>query len=253
MLSTNLSTGFRSPNVDDLGKVFDSAPGYVIVPNPDLEAEYAYNAELSIAKAFGDWLRVDVTGFYTILDNAMVRRDYTLNGQDSMMYDGTMSKIEAIQNAASAYVYGVEGGFEAKFKSGFGFSSRLNYQRGREELDDGTTAPLRSAAPLFGNTTFSYNYGKLNMQFYANFSGEVKFEDMPTDEIAKDYMYAIDEDGNPYSPKWITLNFKAMYHVSSDLMLSAGLENLLDKRYRSYSSGIVAPGRNFVLSFKYVF
>ena len=48
----NISTGFRSPNVDDVGKVFDSEPGAVVVPNPNLSAEYAYNAELGIAKVW---------------------------------------------------------------------------------------------------------------------------------------------------------------------------------------------------------
>src|SRR5690606_29137556 len=40
VISTNLGTAFRAPNVDDVGKVFDSEPGAVTVPNPDLDAEY---------------------------------------------------------------------------------------------------------------------------------------------------------------------------------------------------------------------
>ena len=39
----NFGTAFRAPNVDDIGKAFDSEPGSVVVPNPDLDAEYAYN------------------------------------------------------------------------------------------------------------------------------------------------------------------------------------------------------------------
>ena len=42
-MHVNASTGFRAPNVDDIGKVFDSEPGTVMVPNPELRAEYAYN------------------------------------------------------------------------------------------------------------------------------------------------------------------------------------------------------------------
>src|SRR5690606_37574601 len=48
-LRINLSTGYRAPNVDDMGKVFDSEPGNVLVPNPALTAEYAYNAEAGAA------------------------------------------------------------------------------------------------------------------------------------------------------------------------------------------------------------
>ncbi len=49
-VSANVSTGFRSPNVDDVGKIFDSEPGSVVVPNPDLKPEYALNGEIGIAK-----------------------------------------------------------------------------------------------------------------------------------------------------------------------------------------------------------
>ncbi|NTV15740.1 MAG: TonB-dependent receptor, partial [Desulfobulbaceae bacterium] len=59
-LTTNLSTGFRAPNIDDVGKVFDSEPGFVIVPNPDLESEYAYNGEVGIRKRFADTVKIDL-------------------------------------------------------------------------------------------------------------------------------------------------------------------------------------------------
>ncbi len=80
VISSNVATAFRSPNVDDLGKVFDSEPGSVVVPNPDLKAEYAYNVDLNVAKLFGKNVKVDLSGYYTLLDNAMVRRAFTLNG-----------------------------------------------------------------------------------------------------------------------------------------------------------------------------
>lgn len=50
IFNMNLSTAFRAPNVDDMGKVFDSAPGIVVVPNPGLKAEYAYNADVGMVK-----------------------------------------------------------------------------------------------------------------------------------------------------------------------------------------------------------
>jgi len=250
ILSANLATAFRSPNVDDLGKVFDSEPGAVVVPNPDLEAEYAYNADISIAKLFGDIVKIDLTGYYTILKNAMVRRDFTINGLDSIVYDGEMSQVQAIQNAAIANVYGIQSGLEIKLPSGFGFSSDINYQKGEEELDNGTTSPSRHAAPWFGVSKLTYSAYKLNLKIYAVYSGEKKYEDLPEEEKGKTEIYAIDENGNPYSPAWYTLNFKAMYQFTEQLSISAGIENITDQRYRPYSSGIVAPGRNFVLSMK---
>jgi hemoglobin/transferrin/lactoferrin receptor protein len=250
IMSTNLSTAFRSPNVDDLGKVFDSEPGSVVVPNPNLEAEYAYNADVSITKVISKTIKIDFTAYYTLLNNALVRRDYLLNGMDSILYDGEMSKVQAIQNAAQANVFGVQAGFEIKLPSGFGLSSDFNYQKGIEELDDGSTSPSRHAPPFYGNTALTYSANKLSLHVYAIYSGEKSYEDMPESEKSKDYMYATDENGNPYSPAWYTVNFKAMYQFAEHFSLSAGIENITDQRYRPYSSGIVAPGRNFVLSLR---
>ena len=250
LLSTNMSSAFRSPNVDDVGKVFDSEPGFVVVPNPNLKAEYAYNTDISIAKTLTDFIKIELTGFYTVLKNAMVRRNFTLNGLSEIMYDGEMSQVQAIQNAASAHVYGFQTGVEIDFGKGFGFSSDFNYQKGEEELDNGEKGPLRHATPWFGTTRISYSKDKIKAQFYANYSGSVAFENMPETEIAKPFMYAIDQNGNPYSPSWFILNLKTSYQFKENLLFSSGIENLTDVRYRPYSSGIVSPGRNFVVSLK---
>jgi hemoglobin/transferrin/lactoferrin receptor protein len=246
----DLSTGFRAPNVDDMGKVFDSEPGSVIVPNPNLEAEYAYNAEIDVAKIFWNFLKIDLVAYYTYLDNAMVRRDYTLNGQDSIEYQGEMSQVQAMQNAAFATVYGLQAEIEAKIPGGFGFSSQFNYQKGEEEIDDGTKSPLRHAAPWFGQSSLTFSAEQLKLDFYATYSGEVSYENLPPEEQNKDYMYAKDKNGNPYSPSWYTFNFKAMYQITNIFSISGGVENLTDVRYRPYSSGITAPGRNFILSLR---
>ncbi|MBN3034316.1 MAG: TonB-dependent receptor [Bacteroidales bacterium] len=252
-VNLNLSTGFRAPNVDDLGKVFDSGDKQVILPNPGLKAEYAWNAEAGITRIFADRIRIDITGYYTLLDNAMVRRDFTLNGLDSLVYDGEMSRIQAIQNAAQAFVYGVQAGVEMKLPYGIGFISRFNYQKGEEELDDGSTAPLRHAAPWFGSTHLTWKADRVKVDIYGLYNGEVTFDDMAPSEQDKTWLYALDENGNPWAPGWYTLNLKAMYQATDFLMVSAGLENITDQRYRPYSSGITAPGRNLILALKATF
>ncbi|MCB9265606.1 MAG: TonB-dependent receptor [Lewinellaceae bacterium] len=247
-LSANLSTGFRSPNVDDVGKVFDSEPGSVVVPNPGLEAEYAYNGEVGIARVFDGRLKIDLSGFYTLLDNALVRRNFTLNGQDSILYDGELSRVQAMQNAARATVWGVQAGLEAKLPAGLGFSARFNYQNGEEELDDGSTSPLRHAAPWFGIARLRYSTARFRLELNALFNGEVPYENMPEEERSKDYLYAADENGNPYAPAWHTLNFRAMYQLKDHFSVTVGVENITDQRYRPYSSGLAGAGRNLVLA-----
>jgi hemoglobin/transferrin/lactoferrin receptor protein len=246
----NLGTAFRAPNIDDIGKVFDSGDRVVVVPNADLNAEYAYNAELGVAHLVGDFMKLDFSAYLTYLDQAMVRRPFRLNGQDSLVYDGELSQVQAIQNAAQAYVGGIQAGLEIDLPRGFTASSRFNWQRGREEDNAGNIGPSRHAAPWFGISRISYRNKGLQLQFYAQYSGEVSFEDLNFEERDKPFIYATDSQGRPYSPAWYTLNFKASYQISEQWMISAGLENLNDQGYRPYSSGLVAPGRNFIMSIR---
>lgn len=250
VISANAGTAFRSPNVDDMGKVFDPEPGTVTVPNPDLKEEYAYNFDLGVAKVFGEVIKVDMTGYYTHLQNALVRRDFQLNGQDSLLYNGELSKVQAIQNAAVAYVYGVQAGIEIKLPSNFSILSDLNYQIGEEELDDGSTSKSRHAAPIFGMSRLRYQQDQLTLEFNASYQGEKSFKDLPLEEQAKDEIYAKDPDGNNYSPAWYTINVKALYQLTDQFNISCGVENLTDRRYRPYSSGISGAGRNFIISLR---
>lgn len=245
---TNLSTAFRSPNVDDIGKIFDSEPGSVVVPNPNLKAESAYNVDLGLVKYFGDFIKADVTLFYTYLDNAITRRDFTLNGQDSILYDGTMSKVQALQNAAFARTWGIQTGIEIKFLRNFSFITDINFQKGEEELDDGSFSPSRHAAPLFGVVKLNYSSNKFFANLYLQFSEAKEFDDLPEEEKAKTEIYAKDKNGNPYSPAWYTLNFKCNYQWLENFDIGFGIENITDQRYKPYSSGIAAAGRNFIFS-----
>ncbi len=249
-INLNLCSGFRSPNIDDLGKVFDSEPGAVVVPNPDIEPEYAYNAELSLTKIFENVVELYFTGFYTYLDNALVRRDYTLNGLDSIIYNGDMSKVQAIQNAAFATVWGFEVGFDLNFAEYFNLFSNFNYQKGEEELDNGDKAPLRHAAPWFGKTEFVFAMNRFEANLYAVYNGEINYEDLAPSEQEKDYIYAKDANGNPYQPFWYTLNLKLSYQLLDYFEVYLGVENITDQRYRPYSSGISAAGLNFISSIR---
>ncbi len=247
-ISLNLSSGFRSPNVDDLGKVFDSEPGAVTVPNPALQAEYAYNAELSVARSFGSWLKLDVTGYVTYLDNALVRRDFTLDGQESIPYGGQLSRVQAIQNSAFALVYGIQAGLDVQLPKGFGISGRFNWQHGTEETDDGSVSALRHAGPWFGSGHLTYTHRRLRIDLYAIANGAVQHEALALEERNKPELYAKDGDGNPYAPTWYTLNLKAAVEVHRHVTISGGVENITDQRYRPYSSGMAAAGLNFVLA-----
>jgi hemoglobin/transferrin/lactoferrin receptor protein len=242
------STGFRAPNVDDVGKIFDSTPGSVVVPNRELGAEYALNGEIGTAFTLGNVLKLDAASFYTRLNNALVRRPFTLDGRDSVLYDGVLSRVEAIQNAAFATVYGVQG--SADINLGYGFSAGLafSWQEGTEELDNGQRDPLRHAAPFSAQTRLEYRNRKVTVQLRTVQMSAVPFRDLALEERAKDWMYAKDADGNPYAPAWRVANLNTVIRINRNWNLAAGVENLFDVRYRPYSSGITAPGRNMYIT-----
>lgn len=249
----NFSTAFRSPNIDDVGKIFDSAPGMVVVPNPNLKPEYAYNSELGVQLNLEEVLLIDLTGYYTHLDNALVRRDFDLAGREYVDYQGELSRVQAIQNAAHAFVYGLEAGAELRFTENLGLLAQISITEGKEEQEDGTTDALRHAAPLFGNIHFVWEGGKLTLDLFGEYNGEFSYEELAPTERDKPYMYAIDENGNPYSPEWYTLNFNSSYEFNESWLATLSLENITDQRYRTYSSGLAAPGRNFILAVQFSF
>lgn len=248
LLSLNLGTAFRSPNVDDVGKVFDSAPGLVVVPNPDLKPEYAYTADISVATVIDNLVKLEATVFYSHLKNSMLRLDYKLNGQDSIMYQGEMSKVQAIQNSAEANIYGFQAGIEADLTNGFTLQTQVNYQTGKETLANGETSPVRHAAPFFGVTRLGYKNNGLKLELNVAYNGERSHSNMPIGELSKVELYAKDEDGNLYAPEWYTLNFKSSYRLSETMELNFGIENLTDRRYRPFASGISGAGRNVVMA-----
>jgi hemoglobin/transferrin/lactoferrin receptor protein len=248
---TNISSGFRAPNIDDVGKVFDSEPGKVIVPNDDLSPEYLYNGDLGFMAIIMNRFQIEVTGFYSYLHNAMVRRDHQFNGMDSILYDGEMSKVQAIVNTGMAYVYGGHFSISSDIAPNFSVKTNMTYIYGEEEDEStGEMAPLRHAPPLYASLHLIYLTDKLKADLYGIYNDEIPYEYLALSERDKTYMYATDLIGNPYSPSWFTINFKAGYQLNKSFHIMAGIENILDSRYRSYSSGIVAPGRNFIIGLR---
>jgi len=252
-ITLNGSTAFRAPNIDDVGKVFDSEPGAVVVPNPDLEPEYAYNAELGIRKNFKDKLVLKGAGYYTFLVDALVRRDFNLNGLTEVEFNGELSSVQAIQNAARAFVYGFEFGLEAFITDNLSISSNLTLTEGIEEDDDGTEVPPRHVAPTFGDFHIIWKNQRLRTDFFLNYNGEISFDDLAPSERSTAFQYDLDENGNPFSPSWYTLNFRSQYNLTNTLKASFTLENITNQRYRTYSSGISAPGTNLILGLGYRF
>lgn len=251
--NVNFSTAFRAPNIDDVGKIFDSEPGSVVVPNPDLKAEYAYNYEIGFNLHFNKKVTFQTNFFYTRLNNALVRRDFTLNGLSEIPFQGEPSHVQAIQNAGNANILGLELGLVANLTNDLKLTSQLNITDGEQEEEDGSFSPVRHVSPLFGNTHLTYTRDKFKLDAFIEYNGQFDFNELAPSQQNNSHLYALDANGNPFSPRWHTLNLAGQYELNTHWTVNAALENITDQRYRAYSSGIAAPGRNLILSAKYSF
>ena len=252
-LYVNASTGFRAPNIDDIGKVFDSEPGSVIVPNVDLKPEYAYNAELGFVRTLKGVVKLDGAIYYTYLNDALARSSFTFGGEDSLVYEGVLSQVLAVQNVSNAYVYGVQGGIEILFGKGFSLKSMISYQKGFEyNLDSAGYFPKSHVAPTFGRTAISFKKRHIHLEAYVVYHGEMRHEELPLQE-RNDNVYAKDSDGKAFTPSWYTINFKGAYFFNKHLSLNAGVENITNQLYRTFGSGISASGISATVSLKATF
>jgi len=87
---------------------------------------------------------------------------------------------------------------------------------------------------------------ELEFSIYSEYSGNRWRSEIPDAEIEeKPYLYT-----DKGSPGWITFNAKSSFQLNSLLTAQIGIENIFDVHYRTYSSGISAPGRNVIVSLR---
>lgn len=250
----NINTAFRSPNIDDLAKVFDSAPGNVLVPNPELEPERSLGFELGSYFKTSNNIELDFSSYLTYLYNGMIRADFVLeNGLTEIIYDGSLSQIQALQNSSRSLIYGLEFGMKWPLSQNLILKTQHNIIAGYELNELPFSLPVRHIPPNYGNFHVIFKKGKLNLDAFINYNSEIPFKDLAESERAKAYLYALDNNGNPHSPSWYTVNLRTKYSFTEKINCSFSFENFSDKLYRPYSSGISAPGSNFIFSLNYAY
>jgi len=249
-INANISTGFRIPNIDDMGKLFESNPGNVIIPNPDLESEYAWNFEAGTSYRKNQQFQFELNVFHTRLQNAIVRRPSTLEGQDSILFDGVKSQVESLQNIGLLTVYGIQLMAEVWLNKSMSIYTMANFIDG-EETDDvkNEQVALRHAPPFYGTSGIRFKKNGLQAEFFTQYNSEISYENLAPSEQAKTTIYAKDKNGKPYSPGWYTINLRTGYSWNK-FSLNIAWENMTNQRYRPYSSGIVAAGSNLIVSLR---
>jgi len=258
-LNAVISSGFRSPNIDDIGKIREKS-GLLTVPNVNLKPEYAYNGELGITKYFKNkHNQITINGYYTLLNNYISRTNFIVENDNSttdentVLYDGDEVSTIANVNGDSAYIFG--GTLDASFVpiTNFTLKGNITYTKGKTTDTD---AYLPSISPLFSSIGISYQKNKIEGGVNWRYSAKKNWDEYSPggeDNLNQSPLFdpnpTIDDDEYyTGTPSWNIFNASFGYQATKTLKLQLGMDNIFDVHYKEFASGISASGRNFKAS-----
>ncbi|MDG1451906.1 MAG: TonB-dependent receptor [Polaribacter sp.] len=255
-LNSVVSSGFRSPNIDDIGRVREKS-GNISIPNIHVNPEFAYNVEIGLQKYFNDKkFRVGANVYYSLLDN-YIQRDFVYNTDGSkkqVQFDGEFGNAITNQNKGTAYVFGYTLSYLGKISSTINSSGFITYTKGRTY---DTKEPMSSIPPLFGRVEINYKKDKIEFGAALKFNSKKNIEDFNITEGIDNHDLTpiidpnaiLDSDKYYGSPSWMTIGLTSNYLLSDTFSIQARLDNIFDEHYIEFASGISAPGRNASISF----
>ena len=238
---SSLSSGFRHPNIDDAAKVREKG-GYVLLPNDSLNAEYLYSLDESITwRHPSSGLSVSVAGFVSLWTEIITPVNSTLYGLDSLEIDGEFSRIQRNENSGNAIIRGSTFEVSYPIMENMNFKSSLNFTKGFSL--ESYNPPLAHIPPTFGKTSLEYSHKNWSLEAYALYCGPKNIDDYgpgSTDNIQEAL-----GDG---TPSWWTLNLESHILINAHIHAQLGVSNIFDLHYKSFASGISAPGRGAYLT-----
>ena len=252
-INTVLSSGFRNPNIDDIGKIRENN-GLLVVPNTFLKPEYAYNLDLGVDyRSLNGKSYFSIRGFSTIISRHIGRAEYTVYSDittpdtSTIIYNNEEVTTIANKNLGNRFIHGFSiDGFN-NLSRGLKINYSLTYTKGDNNESYG---PLPSISPLFGSLSLNYINNDISIRAVYKFSdskdpseysigGEDGLDETP---------YIIGQDGLKNflgTPSWSDFSIFASKKISSNSTLRLGISNIFDIHYRTFASGISAPGRSF--------
>ena len=243
-LRSMFSTAFRSPNIDDLAKIRVNADE-ITFPNLNLKPERSTNFELTMAYKKSRDLQLSATGFYTSLSDAIIRKDFTTpDGATTVITQGDTLNVVGNVNAQRGRIYGISLNASGKMNARFGWYASYNLTKGKELLDGNETAPLTHIPPAYGKLGIDYDYKKFGWKAVWRYNASKPLEEFGGSADNPDLATPIG------ALAWSTFNLYGNWNFSKQLQLSLSLENILDKHYRQFASGVSAPGRNLIISIR---
>ena len=241
-----LSTGFRAPNIDDLGKTFIK-DNSITVPNNNLIPEYAYNTSLGISKKL-DLVNLSLafssSAFITILENTVIKSPLEVDGSNIYNVDGINYSILANQNGPNSLVTGASTSLEAMIFTKLKLASSICYTKGKTIA---TNLPLGHIPPIFGKINFSYSLKKFEYSVVTLFNGNKELKDFGSGNVDNQ-----EEATAVGYPSWWVIDAQLNYKHNDNIVFNIRGCNLLDIHYKTFGSGISSPGRSLMFSVKLV-
>ena len=252
-----LAQGFRAPNVDDFAK-FREQSGRIQVPNPELQPERSTTLELGYSRTTGA-LRAELTAYGTLLTDAIIRRAGTLpDGRGSFVSRGDTLFVDTNVNAERAWVYGLDLVTAWTISPIWEVRAEAHWLRGRrrQATPDGRelTLPQDHIPPAYGRAGVRYVAGRWSGELRLEGQLRKDLEDYAVNDITGTAAtgYVLDRVGSadnleltPFgegTPGWWTINVYGEYEVNERLAVQLKGENVLDRFYWRFASGIGAAG-----------
>ncbi len=248
-LSLNVSSGFRSPNIDDIGKIRENS-GILNVPNTELKPEYVYTIDFGWSK-YNKNFRTNFNIYYTIL-NGTIGRDYYMGASNRILYDEELVQTMANFNLGNSNIYGGNFDFKTRVLDNILINGSITYTKGSNLKD---MLPMPSIPPLFGKIKFKIINEKSQYQLSYRFSSS---KDPSTYSIGgedglDETPMIIDSNGNiKYlgMPSWGIFQLSSLFKTNllkRPIDFKIILDNIFDIHYREFASGISSPGRSLNL------
>ncbi|MCH1444382.1 MAG: TonB-dependent receptor, partial [Flavobacteriaceae bacterium] len=135
-INTVLSSGFRNPNIDDIGKIRENN-GLLVVPNTFLKPEYAYNLDLGIDfRSLNNTNYFSLRGFSTIIsrhigrDEFIVFSDITTPDLSTIIYNGEEVTTISNKNLGNRFIHGFSIDGFSKIMNNLKVDYGLTYTKG---------------------------------------------------------------------------------------------------------------------------
>ena len=244
-INSVLASGFRSPNIDDIGKIREKR-GVVTVPNIYLKPEYVYSSEISVLKYFKDQKHhFGFSVYYTLLKDYITRDSFNLNGSNTIIYDGEEATTIANVNKGNAYVIGSTITYKVDLSKNFYSKAHFTYTKGHTY---DTNEPLSSIPPSFGSVQIGFSKNKIDTSISYRFNGRKKLEDYNITEgidNLEETPYISETDSYYGNPAWHIFSYDVKYQINDKFQFLFKLDNIFDIHYKEFASAISAPGRSF--------